>query len=102
MMCGSLGHFGAERRDQALRPVPGSLTVCAGDLCGRLAGGELSILQTFRNSQHMIQKANPRGFSQRVIVGWDGLLHSKHWRETGLRIGTEPKNLSEEFDPGSE
>ena len=75
--------------------------MCAGDLCGRLAGGELSILQTFV-TVNMIQKANPRGFSQRVIVGWDGLLHSKHWRETGLRIGTEPKNLSEEFDPGSE
>src|SRR5690606_20664552 len=26
-------------RKQALRPLPGSLTVCAGDLCGRLAGG---------------------------------------------------------------
>jgi hypothetical protein len=39
MMCGSLGHFGDEVRNAALRPVPRSLTVCAGDLCGRLAGG---------------------------------------------------------------
>ena len=98
-MCGSLGHFGAERRDQALRPVPGSLTVCAGDLCGRLAGGELSILQTFVTEQQVNSNGKRFGASQRVI---SSLGRTSALKALAKVFGLEPKNLSEEFDPGSE
>ena len=44
MMCGSLGHLGVFGNGQGAEAGPqGSLTVCAGDLCGRLVSGPLSI-----------------------------------------------------------
>src|SRR5690606_41703802 len=46
-MCGSLKRNASGRKPGAEAGVRRSLTVCAGDLCGRLAGGWLSILQTF-------------------------------------------------------
>ena len=95
-MSGSLGHFGGGVRNKALRPVPRSLTVCAGDLCGRLAGGSPSNLQTFvtrATKSIQMQKC------KRVILELGNDDCTQAIRQ-GLRA--EPQNLSEEFDPGSE
>ncbi len=63
--------------------------MCAGDLCGRLAGGWLSILQTFEQNQVDSKHANAAS--------------NLAWTTTALKtLDFGPKILSEEFDPGSE
>ena len=68
-----------------------SLTVCAGELCGRLA------LERLRPIQAM-QASNQRNISNEFF-GWD-IRFKKTDGEA--REGGAVENLSEEFDPGSD
>ena len=95
-MGGSLGLIAWAEGRGAEAEVRGSLTVCAGDLCGRLVVAVVH-QQTF--DQHhqfkysdVLSKGCPRTASS--WVGW--ALHFEALEDLSS------KTLSEEFDPGSE
>jgi hypothetical protein len=57
-------------------------------------------VQTFVPEQQINQMANQQWFSQRMIQAWGGFCTQKiGWK---VLMDRTPKNLSEEFDPGSE
>ena len=96
-MCGSLGHYGDRGRDQALRPVPRSLTVCAGDLCGRLAVDNCPLAGVRNRVSKSIQ--------MQAIASewfWSSVTTTALKKLADVLRDRQPQNLSEEFDPGSE
>src|SRR5690606_28284687 len=79
------------RKQRAEACFQRALTVCAGDLCGRLAGGWLSILQTVVTEQQV--NSNAAMEAGNLELGTTTALEE---------LDASPKLLSDEFDPGSE